>query len=152
MAGKVLDFVQKRKELIEEKRQGFERIMFKNVLGAYAVLEDNGDIFPLNLVDISFSGCGIEIPFSVKARKKFEKGTSLKVRMYFTKNSFILTIVKVMYATEIIDLNKNKVLRLGCEFDKSISSYSALNSFIDFLYKFAKLSTHDEGTTKAFFI
>jgi len=55
MAGKILDFVQKRKDLIEEKRQGFERIMFKNVLGAYAVLEDKGDIFPINLVDISFN-------------------------------------------------------------------------------------------------
>ncbi len=152
MAGKILDFVQKRKDLIEEKRQGFERIMFKNILGAYAVLEDKGDIFPINLVDISYNGCGFELPFSAKARKKFEKGASLKVRMYFTKNSFILTIVKVMYATEIIDLNKKKMIRLGCEFDKSISSYSALNSFIDFLYKFAKLSTHDEGTSKTFFI
>jgi hypothetical protein len=152
MAGKILDFVQKRKEIIEERRQGFERLMFKNVLGAYAVLEENGDIYPLNLVDISYNGCGFEIPSSDNAKKKFKKGEVLKMRMYFTKSSFILTIIKVMYATEIIDLDRKKVLRLGCEFDKSITSYSALNSFIDFLYKFAKFSSHDEGAAKAFFI
>lgn len=152
MAGKVIDFVQKRKEIIEERRQGFERLMFKNVLGAYAVLEENGDIFPLHLVDISYNGCGFEIPFSAGGKKKFKKGSVLKMRMYFTKNSFILTIIKVMYATEIIDLDGKKMLRLGCEFDKSISSYSALNSFIDFLYKFARFSSHDDGASKAFFI
>lgn len=152
MVGKILDFVQKRKEIIEERRQGFERLMFKNVLGAYAVLEESKDIYPVSLIDISYNGCGFEIPFSVKAKKKFKKGSDHKMRMYFTKSSFILTLIRVRYATEIIDLNGKKVLRLGCEFDKSISSYTALNSFIDFLYKFAKFSTHDDGSSKAFFI
>jgi hypothetical protein len=150
--GKLLDFVEKRKELIEERRQGFERLMFKNLLGAYAVLEENNEISPLNLVDISYSGCGLEIPFSKTAKERFERGNQIKIRMYFTKNSFILSIAEVMYATEIIDLNGKKVLRLGCQFDKSITSYAALNSFIDFLYKFAKFATHDDGATKAFFI
>lgn len=152
MTGKILDFVKKRKEIIEERRQGFERLMFKNVLGAYAVLEEAQDKYPVNLVDISFNGCGFEIPFSTNAKKRFKKGNVLKMRMYFTKNSFILTIIKVIYATEIIDLNGNKVIRLGCEFDKSTSSYQALVSFIDFLYKFAKYSTRDDGSSTAFFI
>ena len=152
MAGKILDFVGKRREVIEERRQGFERLMFKNVLGAYAVLEEGGDIFPVNLVDISYHGCGFEIPSSAKAKKKFKKGANLKMRMYFTKSSYIVAIVEVMYATEIIDLNRKKVLRLGCEFDKTISSYSALSSFIDFLYKFAKCASHDDGAATAFFI
>ncbi len=152
MAGKVINFVKKRAEMIEERRQGFERIMFKNLLGAYAVLEDEGEITPLNLVDISQSGCGLEIPFSKGAQKRFKTGNPIKIRLYFTQNSFILCLAEVMYATEIIDLKGNKVLRLGCQFDKSISSYTALASFIDFLYKFAKFSSHDDGSSKAFFI
>ncbi|TDJ07563.1 MAG: hypothetical protein E2O68_03410 [Deltaproteobacteria bacterium] len=149
---KILDFQKKRAEVIEEKRQGLERLMFKNVLGAYAVMEENGDIFPITLNDISYDGLSFEIPYNKRAAEKFSQGTEIKLRMYFSKHSFIPVFINIRHSTEILGFNRAKFVRYGCEFDKSLTSFKAMESFIDFMYQFAEFSTHDEGENKAFFI
>ncbi|RLA63488.1 MAG: hypothetical protein DRQ88_11310 [Epsilonproteobacteria bacterium] len=149
---KIFDFQKKREEVIEEKRQGLERIMFKNVLGAYAVIEENGDIYPITLNDISQDGVSFEVPYNEKVEEKFSDGAEIKLRMYFSKHSFIPIIIKIRHSTEILGFNRAKFIRYGCEFDKSLTSFKAMQSFIDFLYQFAEFSTHDHGENKAFFI
>jgi hypothetical protein len=149
---KILDFQKKRDEVIEEKRQGLERLMFKNVLGAYAVIEEYGEVYPITLNDISHDGLSFEIPYNEKASEKFEEGTEVKLRMYFSKHSYIPVIVGIRHSTEILGFNRAKFVRYGCEFDKSLLSFKAMESFINFLYQFAEYSTHDEGENKAFFI
>jgi len=85
MTDKVLNFVEKRKETIEKKRRSFERLMFQNVLGCYSVMDSNGLIQPVTLVDISHTGCLFQVPWNVKNDAKLTAGTELTLRMYFTK-------------------------------------------------------------------
>lgn len=144
---KVLDFNKKKTETIEQKKRAFERIVFQNFLGAYSVLDANGSILPVTLVDISYDGCSFQTP----ATKKLEKETEVTLRMYFTQHSFVPVVVKVKHGTETMGTDGQKYMQYGCEFDKSLPSFEALNSFIDFMYKFAKHSAVDKGDTKVFF-
>jgi hypothetical protein len=149
---KLLDFVSKRKENIEEKRRNFERIMFRNFLGAYTVL-DNGDaVYPVDLVDISYDGCLFQIPWNVKNDSKYPVDTEITFRMYFTRDSYIPVVAKVKYGKEHVGKDNLTYMHYGCEFDRSMTSFDALQSFIDFLYKFAEHSSLDRGDSRMMFL
>ncbi len=149
---KVLDFVEKRSQNIEEKRQGFERILFRNILGTYTVLDNEGTIYPVKLIDVSRAGCMFEIPWNPKKDKRYEKEEEIKMRMYFSEKSFIPVLVKIKYSMEKIEGGGQAFMRYGCEFDKSLTSFKALESFIDFLYNFAEYSTIDTNENKTYFL
>lgn len=151
MSNKVLDFTKKRNENIEHKRRAFERIVFNNFLGAYATMDQEGGIYPIDLVDISHDGCMIQVPWNERVDKKFTIGEELKFRMYFTKNSYIPVFIKVMHGQEYIERGRS-YMRYGCEFDKSTPSFKGLESFINFMYQFAELSVVDRGDAKVFFV
>lgn len=152
MSDKVLDFVTKRKENIEEKRRTFERILFSNFLGAYTVINHNGGIYPVDLVDISHDGCLFQIPWNFKEDQKLPMDLELNMRIYFTKHSYIPAILNIKYGKEHIDKDGNTYMQYGCEFDKSYPSFEALESFIKFLYSFAEHSSIDRGDTKVYFL
>lgn len=149
---KVLDFVEKRSQNIEEKKRGFERILFRNILGTYTVLDKQETIYPVKLVDISRTGCMFEIPWNPKKDTRYEKEEEIKLRMYFSEKSFIPVVVKIKYSMEKIEGGGKAFMRYGCEFDQSLTSFKALESFINFLYDFAEFSTIDHNETKSFFI
>lgn len=152
MVDKPLDFMAKRKETIENKRRNFERLLFNNLLGAYSVVDQAGTIYPVSLVDISPDGCLFQVPWNRKTDKKIDKDHETTLRMYFTKKSFVPVVVNVKYGNEYIDDNGHVFMRYGCIFDKSLPSFDAMKSFIDFLYKFAEHSAIDRGDNKAFFL
>jgi len=152
MTDKLLDFVEKRKENIEQKRRSFERILFKNMLGAYTVIDKNGSIYPVGLVDVSRDGCLFQVPWDGSDDAKLPEGTETTMRIYFTKVDFIPAILNIKYNKEFIDKDGQTYMHYGCEFDKSMPSFAALESFIEFLYKFAEHSAVDKGDTKVFFI
>ena len=150
MTDKVLDFATKRKENIEEKRRNFERVMFQNFLGCYTVIQREGVIYPVELVDMSSDGCLFQIPWDVKSGTKFEKGTEFTLRFYFTNKSYIPVIVESKYGSEFVDNVGDTYMRYGCEFDKSYPTFEALKPFIEFMYKFAEHSAIDKGDTKIY--
>lgn len=152
MADKLLDFVSKRNESIEQKRRNFERIMFKNFLGAYSVIDTEGSVYPIEMVDISRQGCLFEIPWNPQKDVPFNKGHELNLRIYFTKASYIPVVVKIVHSKEVLDSEGGACLHYGCEFDKSMPSFQALESFIEFLYRFAEHSRIDRGDTKVYFL
>lgn len=147
----VLDFVSKRKESIEKKRRNFERVMFENILGAYSVIDEAGTLFPVELVDISHSGCLFQVPWNMDSKSKLEEGHELTLRMYFSKKSYIPIIAKVKYSSEYIN-DDQTYMRYGAEFDESMPSFRALKSFIDFVYEFAEHSVIDHGDPKTYFL
>jgi hypothetical protein len=152
MADKVLDFNEKRKENIEQKRRQFERILFNNFLGAYTVVDQGGSIYPVSLVDVSHDGCLFQVPWNVDRDTKIEEDTELTMRMYFTKNSFIPVVMQIKYGREYIDEDGQTYMQYGAEFDKSMPSFQAVESFIDFMYKFAEHSSVDKGSHKVYFL
>ncbi len=151
MTDKVLDFVEKRKENVELKRRNFERILFQNFLGAYSVIDQSGVIYPIDLVDISNEGCLFQIPWDASRDSKFEQDTEISMRMYFTNESYVPVIVNVKYGREYIGRDGNTYMQYGCEFDQSLPSFTAMKSFIEFMYSFAEHSAIDKGDRKVYF-
>ncbi len=150
--GDIIDFVAKRQESIETKRRSFERVVFKNLLGVYSVISTNDSIYPLEMIDISHEGCLIQVPLNEKTDDKFKKGENLTFRMYFTEHSFIPVLVHIVYGKEVEGENGSIFMQYGCEFDQDTSSFAAIASFIDFVYKFAEHSVVDRDTQIQYFL
>lgn len=152
MTDKVLDFNAKREENIEQKRRQFERILFNNFLGAYTVVDQGGTIYPVSLVDVSREGCLFQVPWNMDRDTKIEEGTEITMRMYFTKKSFIPVVMEIKRGQEHVDEDGQTYMQYGAEFDTSMPSFQAVESFIDFMYKFAEHSSLDKGSQKVFFL
>ena len=150
---KLIDFCEVRKKNIETKRRNFERILFSNVLGVYSVLDKDGVICPVELVDVSRDGCLLQIPWNNnKSDLTYTADEEITFRLYFTKQSYMPVIVKVRYGKEFIDKDGRTYMHYGCEFDKSVPSFGALSSFIEFLYKYAEVSSTDKGDARVYFL
>lgn len=149
---KVVDFNEKRKQTIEQKRRTFERVVFQEFLGVYSVVDDQGSNFPIKLVDISSDGCQFQLPFSLKAKNQFKPDTEVTLKLFFTKGSYLPAVVTVRHASEYVDQQGDAWLRLGGEFDTSLPSFQALASFIQFIYQYAEFSCLDKGESKVYFL
>jgi hypothetical protein len=149
---KVVDFNEKRKQSIEQKRRSFERIVFSEFLGVYSVVDDMGGNFPIKLVDISGEGCQFQLPFSLKAKNQFKPGSEVTLKLFFTKGTYLPCVVTVRHASEYVDQSGDAWLRLGGDFDTSLPSFKAVSSFIDFIYQYAEFSCVDKGESKVFFL
>lgn len=149
---KVVDFSEKRKQSIEQKRRTFERVVFQDFLGVETVIDDQGSGFAVNLVDISKDGCQFQVPFTMKAKNQFKAGTEVTLKLFFTKGTYIPAVVTVRHASEYVDQKGDAWLRLGGEFDTSLPSFKALSSFINFIYQYAEFSCVDKGESKVFFL
>lgn len=152
MSTKILNFVEKRKETIEQKRRSFERVLFQNFMGSYSVIDGQDTIYPISLVDVSKDGCQFQVPIQGTNGKAYKSGEEVSLRIYFTEHSFIPANVIVKHGKEHQEPNGRKYMRYGCEFDKSIPTFQALESFIEFVYRFAEHSTIDKGSNKVYFI
>jgi hypothetical protein len=148
---KVLDFNKKKADTIEQKRRAFNRVVFQNFLGAYSVIDDNGSIYPVTLVDIAGDGCSFQVPWNPSKDKKLAKDFEVTMRMYFTNQSYIPVIMNVRHGKEVLGSDGITYMQYGCEFDKSVASFEAMQSFIDFIYRFAEHSAIDKGDTKVYF-
>ena len=145
---KIIDFQNERNQRVETKRRNFERLLFKNFLGAYSVIDQAGSIYPVELVDISETGCLFQVPWNPKNGQMFASGTEINLRMYFTQTSFIPVTVKIKYGNEYVGEEGKTYIRYGSEFDTSTHSFEALLAFVKFLYKFAENSVEDKGEGK----
>ena len=148
---KVLDFNKKKAETIEQKRRAFNRIVFQKFLGAYSVIDDNGTIYPVTMVDIAGDGCSFQVPWNSAKDQALPHDYELSMRMYFTDASYIPVIMNVRHAKEVVGTDAIVYMQYGCEFDKSVPTFEAMQSFIDFIYKFSEHSVIDKGDAKVYF-
>ncbi len=149
---KILDFNKKKADTIEQKRRAFNRIVFQNFLGAYSVIDDNnGSIYPVTMVDIAGDGCSFQVPWNPSRDKKLAQDYEITMRMYFTNQSYIPVIMNVRHGKEVLGKDGITYMQYGCEFDKTVASFEAMQSFIDFIYRFAEHSAIDKGDTKVYF-
>jgi hypothetical protein len=149
---KVIDFQQKRQDSIEKRKRSFERVLFKEFLGTFAEIDNQGTKYSVSLVDISRTGCQFQIPFTKNAKTQFKTNDDVVIRVYFTKDDFIPLVVRVKHASEYIDEKGDAYMRFGGEFDKSLPSFQAFEPFIEFIYKFAEFSCVDKGESKVYFL
>jgi hypothetical protein len=148
---KVLDFNKKKADTIEQKRRAFNRIVFQNFLGAYSVIDENDSIYPVTMVDIAGDGCSFQVPWNPSKDKKLAQGFEVNMRMYFTNASYIPVLMSVRHGKEVLGSDGITYMQYGCEFDKTAASFEAMQSFIDFIYRFAEHSAIDKGDTKVYF-
>lgn len=148
----VINFKEKRAEEIERRRRSFERVMFDNNIVCYSVIDANGAIYQIELIDISYDGCLFQVPWTKNSSEVFPVDEEMDLRLYFTKNSFIPVSVLIKYCNEFTDSKGTAYLRFGCEFDKSTQSFDALDAFVNFIYKFSEHSCIDKGDKKVFFL
>jgi hypothetical protein len=152
MTAKVLDFNKKRAQNIEKKRRQFERVLFTDLIGCYTVVDGRDAVAKVQLVDISSTGCLIEMHHKL-TRETMKEGEELKLRLYFTEKSYIPLILKVKRRDKQTRPEiAGQIWHYGCEFDRSLPSFKAVESFIQFVYKFAEFSRIDEKNQKVFFI
>lgn len=139
--GEVVDFTGIRQEKIEEKRRQYERILFKNTLGVYSVLEKKG-LHGIELIDISEGGLSFQLPENDDIQ--FSEGDSIILRLYFASETFLPVAVKVVRVTTSIE-EGSPTRRYGCIMDKSLASYSAVYHFVHFIKKCAEHGHNDDN-------
>jgi hypothetical protein len=72
----------------EEKRRKFERILFKNMLGCFSVVEGKY-LKSVELIDVSKEGLSFQLPHSSKTALDFEINKDFIFRFYFNENSYL---------------------------------------------------------------
>lgn len=140
MATKILDFSSRRKKYIEEKRRLFERTLFDNFLGTKSVINHDGLLRYIRLVDISEGGLLFRLPWNPKTDKKILPGEEVNMKIYFTEWDYLTVAVFIRHAREETEEDGQTHVSYGCEFDKSLSSFDAMSKFIEFLRSFAEHS------------
>ncbi len=150
--GNIVNLDKKRQEKIENKKRQFERIFFSEVIGCYSVIEEGNRIFPIEILDISESGCKIEIPEKAAGVKNFEIDAEVNLRLYFTKKSFVTLTAKIKRSNIIKSDTNANILELGAEFDQDLPGHEVLQSFINFIRSFAEYSNVDNSTKKVYFL
>lgn len=143
----VVDLSSVRQEKIEEKRREYERVVFRSSFGIYAHMERVG-LMAIEVIDISEGGIQFQVPES--STYKLDIGETFPIRIYFATDHFISIDVKVMRSFSAIE-NGFAVHRYGCLMDKSMSSYSAIFHFVQFINKCAEHGHRDEKSRKVYF-
>jgi hypothetical protein len=149
---KVFDFNERRKQSIEQKRRQFERVVFEEFLGVDAVIDDNGSGHPVKLLDVSADGLQFQVPFGPNTAQQFKAGTDLTLKLTFSKGTYLPVVVKVRHAKEFVDSKGDVYWRCGTEFDKTLPSFKAMESFIEFIYQYAEFSCRDNVAHKVYFL
>ena len=149
MANNIIDFVSKRKESIERKRRRFERILFKNFFSIETTISKENASCPIDLVDVSYDGCLFRV--LEKRDPGFVKvGKELTLKIYFTEYGYISVSVGINRTAKFVEKDGHCYREYGCKFDKSLTSFRAMEAFVDFLYKFAECSCTDYGDKKIY--
>lgn len=143
----VLSFETAREEQIEKKRRAYERVMFRNVLGVYTVMEQKG-LHAIELIDISESGLSFQVPRN--SEMSLAEGTVMNLRLYFASDSFLPIRAKVVREVDAID-SGNPVRQYGCLIDKSLKSYRAIYHFVQFIANCAAHGHDDKEHLKVFY-
>ena len=148
MTHDVIDFTKKRKEMIEKKRDSFERVVFDHFLGCKAQIHDpSGKARMIDLLDVSRTGCRISV-YPTKGETTLKVGEEILLRLYFTPKAYIPAPVKIRNIKQETGVDGLVMNYYGCEFDKTTSSWAALHSFIEFVYRFAEHSVSDRPQQK----
>jgi hypothetical protein len=144
---KVINLTTIRAEKIEERRREYERIVFKNTLGVYTVMEQKG-LHAIELLDISEGGLSFQVP--EKGDLQFNEGDMFPMRFYISTDTYIAVGVKIVRSFTAIDQGK-AVHRYGCLIDKEMASYSAIYHFVQFITKCAEHGHKDNEHFKIFY-
>ena len=137
------------KEIVEKKRRQFERILFQNFFGIETTVSIGDDSCEVQLIDVSYNGCLFRV-LEKDAPRSIKVGSDLTLKIYFTEHNYISVLVNIKRSAKAVGEEGYCWREYGCKFDKSLSSFRAMEAFVDFLYKFAECSSADYGTRNVY--
>jgi hypothetical protein len=143
---KVVQFTQVRQEKQESLRRSYERVLFNRILGCYTVLEKLG-LKSVEMRDISKSCCSFRMPADAGA---FQLEEEVDFRFYFSNSTFVPTRLTIKRVTQAIE-NGVKYNDFGCTFDQSLSTYAAIEKFIEFINAYSMAAKEDKGELQVWF-
>ena len=146
----VVELGEFRDKRIEERRRRVERILFRNILGVYSVIEDQG-LAGIQLLDVSREGLSFQVPWRPGQDRPYTRGDHIAIRLYFGKETFLPCGIIVKNCQEVLEAGQT-FLRYGGELDKGYTSFEALEAFIEFIYKYAKHGKPEDGKIKLLFV
>ena len=150
MANNIIDFVSKRKEKIEKKRRRFERVLFREYFSVETAVAMDDKSCPVDLIDVSPDGCLFRIPD--KETPNFAQvGRELTLKIYFADHNYIPVSVSIKRTKKLVERDGRFYREYGCEFDKTLSSFQAMEALVDFVGKLAEHSYSDFGSQKIHF-
>lgn len=122
-----------------EGEREYKRVIFNEFLGIYTFIEHEGHR-KVKLVDISSTGCRFEMK---KEQGTFEVGDEWAFRLYFTRNTYLPVMLKIKH-TYSFDVDGVEYAGYGAAFDKSLTTYPCLSTFIDTIYCYAVHAIEDK--------
>ena len=146
----VVDIGEFRSKKLEERRRNVERILFRNLLGVYSVIEGEA-LAGVQLIDISQAGMAFQTPWRPGQDRPFQVGDQITLRLYFGQETFLPCGVKIKNSQEVLEAGQT-YLRYGAELDKEFKSFEAVSAFIDFIYKYAEHGKPEDGRMKLLFV
>ena len=138
----IINLSQFRNRKQEEKKRKTERIFFHNLVGVYGVV-NSGKMVPVELIDVSDDGLGIQVPYNSEKNWPTES-TDVTLRLYFSEDSYMEIGVSVVNARPTIE-NGSRYFRYGCAVDPTHRSYVAWTNFVGFLRAYSDVSEKDTG-------
>jgi hypothetical protein len=126
----------------EEKKRKTERIFFHHLVGAYGVIQP-GKMAPIELIDVSEDGLGIQVPFNSE-RAWPSESSDITVRLYFSADSYLELKLDVKNSKPTID-SGSRYVRYGCLVQKNQRGYEAWKAFVGFLRVYTDASEKDAG-------
>ncbi len=151
MTAQIIDFKKKRAENIEKKKRQFERVLFSEFVQCYCVTPNGGGLFSVNVIDVSQSGCQLQVEVQENVDKLFKAKKELEIRFFFTKKSFLSARIQVMRITKA-EVAGKQVLKVGCEFDQKTPSFQAIKAMVGFFYQYAEYSQTESAQNRVFFL
>lgn len=145
----VVDFEEVRAKKLDEKRRKTERIIFKHLLGVYAVSEQE-QLREIELIDVSEEGLSFQIPIRQGGTLPIEM-REVNLRLYFSQDTYIPLRLKVQNSKHYVD-GTGQYARFGCSVDNTLQSYSAYQQFVRFLKCYAEHAHQDTGKTTIFYL
>lgn len=144
---KVVQFETARKEKQNFIKREYERVLFQRLLGCYTVVESVG-LRSIELMDISKSGCSFKVPAK---EFHFAVDEELDMRLYFSNSTFLPCRVQIRRKLDAIE-NGLPYVQYGCTFDSSLSTFPALEKFIDFIAAYSESAKEDKGDLKIWYL
>ena len=148
-SGHIIDFNEARKSRLAEKGRKTERIFFKSLLSTYSV-DLHGNLFPIDIIDVSEEGCSFQMPIDPVERQP-KDAKDLPIRLYFSQETYLEIFLQIQNSLPVID-NSKAYIRFGCKVDKTTKSYPAYELFVKFLKVYSEQSHKDTGKTSVFYL
>jgi len=145
--GKLVQIADRRREKQEALRRDYERVLFKHMLGCYTVIEKLG-LKSVEILDISKSGCSFQM---AAEGGTFDVGEEIDFRFYFSNATYLpcrLTVKRVSKTTD----NNTLYWQYGCVFDQALSTYKAIEKFVEFVTSYSESAKEDKGESQVWYL